>query len=443
LTETYNPNYGGNRSRCVGTDSRNLPCLEKFLIEVNRLYREAGIESTAELAFLLNRRRNDEKRCLEGGRMDGTPRTQNSQETPRGERVNYSLNTVLYGPPGTGKTYAAKRKAVEIVTQRKDEPEREFKKLLFSSKDRTDWRIIFTTFHPSVSYETFIEGIWAETDGSGGIRYRVKDGIFKIAAYHALWHALKEEVKEIEQVRNYEELKRTVQKYLKEHFKGNSYFDFENAENVVVIIDEINRGNVPSIFGELIALIEDAKRLGERDEIQSVLPYSNETFSVPKNLYVIGTMNTADRSIVLLDAALRRRFSFEELLPEEEALNGVEVGGLNVKSFLSKLNREIKRTKGKDFVVGHTYFLPLKELPEEDRKKEFIKILSRKILPLLQEYFYDDWETLIQILGRNRRNEEVERTLINRFGEISCTERSSAEQVIALLKDFTTNDSGE
>ncbi|MEO2068716.1 MAG: AAA family ATPase, partial [Desulfurobacteriaceae bacterium] len=448
ITEHHNPTYGGRKDRCVGDDSRNLSCLKYFLIELNDLRIKLGFNSMVKVGFLLNRRKQEEKECLEKQEEETVsfsfPQNDLGETRTENAHSEFNLNTIFYGPPGTGKTYNIRKRAVEIVKKSKKvgNIEEEFKRLLFTSESDGDWRIAFITFHPSTSYETFMEGIWAETDENGNIRYKVKDGIFKVVTYHALWHALEKSKRE-KGFEDYEDMKKQVQKYLREHFKGNSSFDFENAENVVLIIDEINRGNIPSIFGELITLIEDAKRLGEKEEMCLILPYSREIFSVPKNLYIIGTMNTADRSIVLLDAALRRRFNFEEFLPDENLFKGISIGDLNFKAFLEKLNRKIKEKKGKDFTIGHAYFISLKKVPEEKKTEEFINILANKVLPLLQEYFYDDWETLIEILGGEEK-EEIESYLIDKYGEIKYSKMVlNKEKILNILVKFTSGSQSE
>ena len=175
--------------------------------------------------------------------------------------------------------------------------------------------------------------------------------------------------------------------------------DNKNIKNYILIIDEINRGNISKIFGELITLIEPSKRIGADEEIRLKLPYSQELFGVPSNLYIIGTMNTADRSIALMDTALRRRFHFEEMMPDSELLKDIVVDGVNIKELLETINKRIEYLYDRDHTIGHAYFMSLKDEKLKDKKSELDNIFRNKIIPLLQEYFYDDWEKIQIVLG--------------------------------------------
>ena len=165
-------------------------------------------------------------------------------------------------------------------------------------------------------------------------------------------------------------------------------------QKYVLIIDEINRGNIAKIFGELITLIEESKRIGGDDETTATLPYSNEEFGVPDNLFIIGTMNTADRSIALLDTALRRRFDFVEMMPDP-TLVPEDIEGVDCQKLLEAMNKRIRILMGRDHQIGHTYFLDVEDLESLEA------IFKNKITPLLQEYFYDNWEKIHLVLNCN------------------------------------------
>jgi 5-methylcytosine-specific restriction protein B len=175
----------------------------------------------------------------------------------------------------------------------------------------------------------------------------------------------------------------------------------ESPKRYVFIIDEINRGNISKIFGELITLIEPTKRLGQPEAIKAKLPYSQEMFGVPDNVYIIGTMNTADRSIALIDTALRRRFNFIECQPDLKVLDGIEVEGILVSELLSKLNRRIEVLCDREHTIGHSYFLALKDNPTLNKLAD---IFAHNIIPLLQEYFYEDYEKIRLVLGDSHKD---------------------------------------
>jgi hypothetical protein len=215
----------------------------------------------------------------------------------------------------------------------------------------------FITFHQSFSYEDFIEGIKPKLDETEkDVTFEIKDGVFKKLCLKA---------------------------------EG----DPEN--NYAIFIDEINRGNVSAIFGELITLIENDKRIGEANEIKVRLPYSKSEFGVPSNLSIIGTMNTADRSVEALDTALRRRFSFEEIVPNPSLLAGIKFKEFSLTDVLHTINERIEVLLDRDHKIGHSYFLKLKSGDLEGLKSVF----AENIVPLLQEYFYHDYEKIALILG--------------------------------------------
>ncbi|MFY4759221.1 McrB family protein [Aliarcobacter butzleri] len=268
-------------------------------------------------------------------------------------------NIMLYGAPGVGKTYNYKKLVALIEGQ--DFVENEVFDFIINNRDdeilegsvdtlynlvKNEKRIEFITFHQSYSYEDFIEGFRPQKNG---IIDR-EDGIFKTLCNEANKNSLK---------------------------------------NFYIVIDEINRGNISKIFGELITLIEEDKR--GKKEYEVTLPYSKKPFIIPSNLYIIATMNSTDKSIATIDIALRRRFTFLKMKPKEELVKNIQANKL-----MKDLNEHILKTTNEDYQLGHSYFMKIKD--ENDLK--FVK--EYKIKPLLEEYFYGDEENYnkaLKILG--------------------------------------------
>lgn len=274
-------------------------------------------------------------------------------------------NVIYYGPPGTGKT-------------------REIFHKFINKKDATTKE--FITFHQAYSYEEFIEGIKPNLrDKSDKLSYEYSDGVFyascdaaaKLAGYRDLNEALLDTTE-------------NRKNKFDEAIKANKIFTF--------CIDEINRANIAGVFGDLITLIETNKRLGSQEELVVKLPYSKRSFGVPSNLRIVGSMNTADRSITLIDTALRRRFRFIEISPNLEILSE-DVDGININLMLSAINNRIRYFLGKDQCIGHAYLL------NKSNRIELLNAFTEKIIPLLEEYFYNDSRKISLVLGDSNKNE--------------------------------------
>ena len=222
----------------------------------------------------------------------------------------------------------------------------------------------------------------------------------------------------------------TISKILEAHSQNLVVEVEKEVQPYVFIIDEINRGNISKIFGELITLIEDTKREGASDAVSAVLPYSGEEFSVPSNVYILGTMNTADRSIALLDTALRRRFSFIEMMPNEAVLEGInEISGqnLDVSRMLRTINKRIEFLYDREHTIGHAFFMGLKDNPT---KEKLAAIFENAVIPLLQEYFYEDYQKIQLVLGDNAKTDDALKFVVNKEVHLNQTFKGNVEEIV-------------
>jgi len=345
------------------------------------------------------------------------------------ELLQEKKQIILYGPPGTGKTFQAQRLAVEFLPN-------------IGSTLENDWEILynklynegcleFITFHPSFGYEEFVEGITVNTEAKPKkILYIRKWGIFKKICTKALAKAINEELDtgkepwEDQWAFIYEKYRNKIRDKPREKIINEIW---EVADKFVLIIDEINRGDISKIFGELVTLIENDKRLAQENEIVVRLPYSNDEFSVPPNLHIIGTMNTADRSIALVDIALRRRFGFVEMKPDFDTLmaehiekdkeelqkNNVYEHLINSIEAVKKINANIIRDLGRDKQIGHSFFFKVFD------QRALMMVWQFEILPLLEEYYCCDYDKILHTLELKEENPYVNKKEgIKGFGKI-------------------------
>ena len=211
----------------------------------------------------------------------------------------------------------------------------------------------------------------------------------------------------------------------------------KNNGSYVFIIDEINRGNISKIFGELITLIEDTKRKGMTEEMSTILPYSGSLFSVPSNVYILGTMNTADRSIALMDTALRRRFQFVEMMPNTDILKNVTVDGVEIAPILEKINERITFLYDREHTIGHAFFIKLIDSPDINTLGS---IFEKSIIPLLQEYFYEDYQKIQLVLGDNGKVDVSTKFIKDEEVKVAEIFKGKATDVIDLPeKKYTIN----
>jgi hypothetical protein len=291
---------------------------------------------------------------------------------------------ILYGPPGTGKTFTLQKKYISK----------------FNEKNRD-----ITTFHQAFSYEEFIEGLKPVLDDSSkDVKYDIEKGIFYRACEKA---AILADYASLAECLEDTKLNRIV--------KFNKAI--EEKKTVLLCIDEINRGNVAAIFGDLISLIESTKRLGAEEEMTAILPYSKKEFGVPANLLIVGTMNTADRSIQLLDSALRRRFKFVELLPNYTKDIYKNEHAITI---LKNINARVRCLLNKDNQIGHSYFM------KAENYCDILSALLNKVIPLLEEYFYNDIDKVRFVLDDKDKE--------SNFFYVEDTEAKKAYE--AYMKDY-------
>jgi hypothetical protein len=322
----------------------------------------------------------------------------------------YKKQVVLYGVPGTGKTHIARQVAIALTSGNTDSLE-------------------FITFHPSYSYEEFVEGMRAKVTGNNTVDFRVEPGVFKVIVAKATcglvrhlyengsedlkndipWSEIQGACEKITNGKSESEIRdedvnkvlNTIAKWArrKQLLRSEDLIRLlDGAPRYVLVIDEINRGDMGRVFGELITLLEEDKRLFGENYIDVTLPYSKARFFIPPNLYIIGTMNSADRSIAFVDYALRRRFAFYELEPDKEKVPNVKIGEVDLREFFEKLNKYLESKLDRDHRIGHSYFMNIED--GDGAREKFKSIWFTQIRPLLIEYFYGREEELKSVFRK-------------------------------------------
>ena len=307
---------------------------------------------------------------------------QNEAVSVEGAVNGRSLNTILYGPPGTGKTYSVAERCVDICDGPGKRPPEEIRGRYRELVDQG--RVEFVTFHQSYGYEEFVEGLRPQSGAAGeqatrgsSLRLEPVDGVLKRIAERARMIP--------------GPLPLPSNSGQGDVTKGGQSEAPKECLPHVLVIDEINRANVSKVMGELVTLLEEDKREGAEHMVAVTLPHSRKPFTLPANLHIVGTMNTADRSIALLDTALRRRFEFEELAPDPGVLEIVD--GIDLPNVLRAMNNRLDWLLGRDHLIGHAWLMKAKNKEGIDRT------MRRKIIPMLAEYFHEDWNKVRAVLG--------------------------------------------
>ena len=405
----------------VSLDSRNRPYIaDRFALDIpgspsdpegylelldrlkeRFLQNDAPVHSIPELSLEAWQSRNPDNANNSQEQLSLEPGADTDNEDQQGTQAKRpALSRIYYGPPGTGKTYKVS----------------EFLRSEYGN------RFTFVTFHQSYGYEEFVEGlrpVLGEEADTGQVRYEIRDGAFKELCDRA------------------------------RHDPDRRY---------AMVIDEINRGNIAKIFGELITLAEPDKREGGPNAITVALPYSGDAFTVPPNVDIIGTMNTADRSLAVLDTALRRRFEFVAVMPDTRDAPGAPLAGLRVTTeddeidvprMLAAINRRIEALYDRDHCIGHAYFMALRDAEDGSARLGALELVfRRRVLPLLEEYFFEDWRKIRLVLADNRKPEPEQfilediapdRDLHDLFGDDHGLEGDAARPLFTVQEEAFRN----